>query len=85
MSPAKPSGALSLIDHLETMEADGQIELWHTEGNEPFMTVEIGNHKENWRLQSETIRLRLAEISYKVNGRPLTDNALKETPSTSML
>ena len=81
MSPANPTAASSLIDYLETMESEGQIELWHTEGNEPFMTVEIGNHKENWRLQSETIRLRLSEISYNVNGRPLTDNALKDVLS----
>ena len=82
-NPTKPNKSLigNLLFQLEEMERDGQLEFWHS-GNNAFVTFKVGNHRENWPVDSQTFRLRLTEITFNTTGRTLSDTASKELIST---
>lgn len=52
----KKSQATILVDLTENVLANGQLELWHTPGGQPYATLTMAEHRENWGLRSSAFR-----------------------------
>lgn len=50
------SQATLLVDLAEGVLASGDLVLWHTPGAQPFATLTVADHRENWGLRSTVFR-----------------------------
>jgi hypothetical protein len=57
------------------------VELWHTPEFEPFATVEVNNHKENWPVRSQVLRRWLAHGFYGQTGAAPNAQAIQDALS----
>lgn len=69
-----PSQATLLID---LAQAAGAV-LWHDPDGEPYATVQITNHRENWRLRSKQFRDFLARLYYTKHGSAAGSQAIQD-------
>jgi hypothetical protein len=60
-----------------------EIELWHDENDDPYLTLVQGDHRENWRIGKRfpAFRRWLSKRCYEVTGGMLTVNTLAEIAS----
>lgn len=55
------------------------VELWRDHENEPYCTIPVNGHYENYSLDSRTIRLWVAHVHYERFGKAIRDRTLSET------
>lgn len=51
-------------------------ELWHTPTKDPYATILVGNHKENWSIRSKTFKRFVAKQFYDEQGKAINSEAL---------
>jgi hypothetical protein len=58
----------------------GEVELWHDESDEPFITLPQDGHKENWKIgtRSRPFRRWVSKRYYEATGGALTANVLAD-------
>jgi primase-like protein/bifunctional DNA primase/polymerase-like protein len=58
----------------------GDVELWHCDNDEPFVTLPQCDHKENWKIgkRNKQFRRWLSGLYYKATGDTLSANDLAE-------
>lgn len=58
------------------------IDLWHTPEGEPYATVKVGGHFENWAIDSMSFRSLLSYQHYKAENKVLSQSALDDKKRT---
>ncbi|GIW78767.1 MAG: hypothetical protein KatS3mg105_0574 [Gemmatales bacterium] len=61
-----------------TLAADmaADWDLWHTPSKEAYATIEVGNHKENWPVKSQTFRGFVAKRFFDEYGKAMNSEAV---------
>lgn len=66
----------------ELLDLIAQIELWHSPDREPYATVPVNGHFENWPVRSKGFRLWLAEQYFRHTARGASSQATEDAMRT---
>jgi hypothetical protein len=70
-APEKPSPATILVGLARASD------LWHAPDGDAYATVDMGDHRESWRLASNEYRRWLARLGWQKTGRAAGDSAIR--------
>jgi len=73
----EPSGREDTIADELIKLAIADCELFHDPDRKPFATIRIGDHSENWRIDSTGFSEWLASTYYRTNERAASENAIR--------
>lgn len=61
---------------------DSGMELWHDNEKEPWVTLQIKDHVEHYRMKTKAVKRFLAHRFFQENGRPANNAAVEEALAT---
>lgn len=68
----------SQADQLVEIAEKSNLELFHTPEDEPFATIQLSDHKENWTLKSRAIRRWLCQAFYQEFEKAPSSQAIQD-------
>lgn len=68
----------SIATQLVTLADMNSIELWHTPGNDAYITLLVNLHKEHYRISSKAVKTWMGRLGHDLLGETVSVSAIKD-------